>query len=241
VPNLTTRCTLPTQRDPSTAVEKYLAKIAPAATQKAVEQRAGRGRLIFALDATASREPTWDHACRLQGDMFEATAGFGGLDVQLAYYRGYDECKASRWLASAAELHRAMRRVKCEAGETQIERVLNHAIREAEARKVGALVFVGDSMEEKVDRLCCLAGDLGRLGLPLFLFREGSDPIAGSTFRQMASLSGGAYLGFDLAGIACLKGLLAAIAVYATGGPLALEHYTGQHREVLQITSQLKR
>jgi len=38
----------------------------------------GRGRLIFALDATASREPTWDRACRIQGEMFEATAGLGG-------------------------------------------------------------------------------------------------------------------------------------------------------------------
>ena len=45
----------------------------------------GRGRLIFALDATASREPTWDRACRIQGEMFEATAALGGLDIQLVF------------------------------------------------------------------------------------------------------------------------------------------------------------
>src|SRR3546814_9870581 len=37
-----------------------------------------RGRLIFAMDATASREPTWDRACRLQGEMFKETAALGG-------------------------------------------------------------------------------------------------------------------------------------------------------------------
>src|SRR6266581_9554105 len=119
----------------------------------------GRGRLIFALDATASREPSWDRACRIQGEMFEATAALGGLDVKLVYYRGFNECKSSKWMTTAAELHRVMRSVFCVGGETQIERVLSHAIRETRARKVNALVFVGDAMEEKVDRLCRLAGE----------------------------------------------------------------------------------
>ena len=121
----------------------------------------GRGRLIFALDATASREPTWDRACRIQGEMFEATAALGGLEIQLVFYRGFSECKASRWMTTAADLHRVMRSVFCVGGETQIERVLTHAIRETRSRKVNALVFVGDAMEEKVDRLCRLAGELG--------------------------------------------------------------------------------
>src|SRR6202795_4945964 len=96
----------------------------------------GRGRLTFALDATASRQPTWDRACRIQGEMFEATAALGGLDVKLVYYRGFTECKASRWMSHAAELHRVMRRVSCLGGETQIERVLAHALSETRARRV---------------------------------------------------------------------------------------------------------
>src|SRR5439155_18252134 len=68
---------------------------------------AARGRLIFALDATASREPSWDRACRIQGEMFEATAALGGLDVKLVYYRGFNECKASRWRSYAVfRLHK---------------------------------------------------------------------------------------------------------------------------------------
>src|SRR5216683_8059266 len=128
----------------------------------------GRGRLIFALDATASREPTWDRACRIQGEMFEATAGLGGLEIQLVFYRGFSECKSSRWMTNAAELHRVMRSVFCVGGETQIERVLSHALSETKKQRVGALVFVGDAMEEEVDRLCQLAGELGLNGVPVF-------------------------------------------------------------------------
>jgi hypothetical protein len=160
---------LPTERR-SAEVADFLDKLKRA---PAVHTGGGRGRLIFALDATASREPTWDRACRIQGEMFEATAGLGGLEIQLVYYRGFSECKASRWMTTAADLHRVMRSVFCVGGETQIERVLTHAIRETRSRKVNALVFVGDAMEEKVDRLCRHAGELGLLGVPIFLFHEG--------------------------------------------------------------------
>src|SRR5580693_8466559 len=191
----------------------------------AVRSGGGRGRLIFALDATASREPTWDRACRIQGEMFEATAGLGGLEIQLVYYRGFSECKASRWMTTAADLHRVMRSVFCVGGETQIERVLSHAIAETRRRKVNALVFVGDAMEEKVDRLCRHAGELGLLGVPIFIFHEGRDRVAAAAFKQIANLSRGAYLSFDLSSADRLKELLAAVAVYAAGGYRALSAY----------------
>ncbi len=201
-----------------------------------------RGRLIFALDATASREPTWDRACRIQGEMFEATAALGGLDVKLVYYRGFNECQASRWMSNAADLHRVMRAVSCLGGETQIERVLAHAIGETKRQRVGALVFVGDAMEESVDRLCQLAGELGLNGVPIFLFHEGNNPIVARAFQQMARLSRGAYLRFDLASASRLKDLLAAVAVYAAGGYRALTAY-GEKKggEVLRLTAQLER
>jgi hypothetical protein len=59
---------------------------------------ASTGRLIFALDATMSRQETWDMACSMQGDMFRTVASIGGLNVQLVYYRGLDECRASHWV-----------------------------------------------------------------------------------------------------------------------------------------------
>ncbi|HEY8872588.1 MAG TPA: VWA domain-containing protein [Stellaceae bacterium] len=201
----------------------------------------GRGRLIFALDATASREPSWDRACRLQGEMFEATAALGGLDVKLVYYRGFNECQASRWMSNAAELHRVMRRVSCLGGETQIERVLAHALGETRTRRVNAVVFVGDAMEENVDRLCQLAGELGLNGVPIFLFHEGHDPVAARAFQQIAKLSRGAYLRFDAGSADRLRDLLGAVAVYAAGGYRALTAY-GEKKggEVLRLTAQLQ-
>ena len=207
----------------------------------AVRPGGGRGRLIFALDATASREPTWDRACRIQGEMFEATAALGGLDVRLVFYRGFAECKASRWMQSAGDLHRAMRAVSCVGGETQIGRVLEHAIAETKRQRVHALVFVGDAMEENADHLCRLAGELGLLGTPVFIFHEGSDATAAAAFRQIAKLSRGAYLSFDLASADRLKELLAAVAVYAAGGYRALADYSAKKGgDIRLLTAQLQ-
>jgi hypothetical protein len=203
-------------------IDAFLAKVKAMPSVKAAS---GKGRLIFALDATASREATWDQACRLQGEMFEATAAIGGLDVQLVFYRGFKECRASRWLTAAAELHGAMRGVSCVGGSTQIGRVLAHAAKEARAGRVNALVFVGDAMEENVDELCRLAGELGLCGVPAFIFHEGDDEIAGRAFRQIAKLSGGAYCPFNTGSAKQLRELLGAVAAYAAGGRAALLDY----------------
>jgi hypothetical protein len=204
-------------------VEAFLRQVA---AMPAVQPASGRGRLIFALDATASREPTWDHACRLQGEMFEATASLGGLDVQLVFYRGFGECKASRWLSRTQDLHAAMRKVSCVGGETQIARVLKHAIDEAKAGRVNALVFVGDAMEEPLEGLLQLAGELALLNVPAFVFHEGDNPVAGRAFKEIARLSRGAYCPFNNASAQQLKELLGAVAVFAAGGRKALADYT---------------
>ncbi len=203
----------------------------------------GRGRLIFALDATASREPTWDHACHVQGEMFEATTGLRPLEIKLAFYRGFDECKVSRPLYSAAELHRVMRAVRCVGGHTQIERILDLAIREAQTDSPpSALIFVGDAMEERLDLLCHLAGALGTRHVPIFLLHEGDSSTTGRAFQQLAKLSGGACLPFDLSSIDRLKALLGAIAVFVTGGHVALESYAAKTGgDVLQLTHQLRK
>jgi len=201
----------------------------------------GRGRLIFAMDATASREPTWDRACQLQGEMFEATAELGGLDVQLVYFRGFGECRHSKWVADSRALVGLMTAVSCRGGFTQIGKVLRHAIKETKRERVGALVFVGDCMEEDVDALCHLAGELGLLGVPAFIFHEGGEPVAAGAFRQIARLTKGAYCSFDAASAAQLRDLLGAVAVYAAGGRKALEDY-GQRAgaTVLQIARQVR-
>ncbi len=206
----------------------------------AVKPGQQRGRLIFAMDATASREPAWDRACQLQGDMFRETAALGGLDIQLCYYRGYGEFEASPWLSSAAALLARMTSVSCRGGHTQIEKVLRQAVEQTRREKVQALVFVGDCMEENVDRLCHLAGELGVLGVPVFLFHEGDDPTAARAFREIARLTRGAYCAFDASSAAQLRDLLSAVAVYAAGGRRALEDFSHKRSEVVRrLTRQL--
>lgn len=181
-----------------------------------------RGRLIFALDATMSRQPTWDLACALQADMFQEAAAIGGLDVQLVYYRGVSECRASKWVSDPKRLSGLMERIDCRGGHTQIGRVLEHVRKEAKQQKVDAFVFVGDAMEEAVDSLCAKAGELALLGVPAFIFQEGRDPIAEQAFRELARLTGGAWCPFDAGAASQLRDLLRAAAAFAAGGHRAL-------------------
>ncbi|MEJ2386733.1 MAG: VWA domain-containing protein [Chromatiaceae bacterium] len=199
-----------------------------------------RGRLIFAMDATASREPTWDRAMQIQAEMFSETAALGGLEVQLCFYRGVMEMKASPWCEDADSLLGRMTRVRCAAGLTQIGRVLRHALDETRRGKVNALVFVGDCMEESAAMLAGLAGELGIQGLPAFVFQEGGDRVAEQSFRRIACLSGGAYCPFDSRSAQTLRDLLSAVAVFAAGGRKALEQF-GVRRggAVLQLTNQM--
>jgi len=184
---------------------------------------AARGRLIFALDATMSRQPTWDMACALQGEMFSAAASVGNLSVQLVYFRGHAESRASRWVNNAESLRGLMGKIDCQGGLTQIASVLLHAKRETEKKPLAALVYVGDSMEENIDELCSLAGELGLRGVKAFMFHDGREKQAETAFREIARLTGGAYLPFDGNSATDLKALLAAVATYAAGGRKALE------------------
>jgi hypothetical protein len=183
-----------------------------------------RGNLIFALDATASRKPTWDAACQLQAQMFREVAAIGSLSMQLVYYRGPadfgGECKASRWSDNPREIASLMSKITCEAGHTQIEKVLGHAIAEGARRKIGALVFVGDACEEHLDRLIQKAA---HLAMPAFLLQEGHDPIVYDCFSQIARMSHGASLPFDSGNVAQLAELLRAVALFSVGGMKALE------------------
>jgi hypothetical protein len=129
---------------------------------------------------------------------------------------------ATPWVDQPQDLIALMSRVTCLGGQTQIARVLRHGVEEAKRQRVGALVFVGDAMEEAVDDLCALAGQLGLLGVPAFMFHEGADSLAGAAFRQVAQLSGGAYCQFDSNSPQQLRELLRAVAVYAAGGRRAL-------------------
>ena len=189
--------------------------------EKLVEHTpAARGRLIFALDATASRQPTWDTACQLQAEMFKEAAAIGGLDVQLVYYRGLNECQASHWVSSPADLARLMGKITCAGGHTQIGKVLAHARREHRHQKVAALIFVGDAMEETARRSVSRRRQSrhARLHVP-----GGRRPVAEQAFREIARRTQAAPIAASIPDAAQqLRELLRAVAAFAAGGLTAL-------------------
>jgi len=199
-----------------------------------------RGRLVFALDATMSRQPTWDMACALQAEMFREAAALGSLDIRLVYYRGLNECRASGWISDSAQLAKLMSRIDCRGGNTQIGKVLSEARREAVASGVRAVVFVGDAMEEGIDDLCAKAGELGLLKVPVFMFQEGHDDTAEPAFREIARLTGGAWCRFDPGAAAQLRELLRAAAAYAAGGREALQRLSKPGSGAAKLIGQMK-
>ena len=219
-------------------IDAFLAQVRALGPSTAAGQR---GRLIFALDATMSRQPMWDTACQLQADMFRETAAIGGLDVQLVYFRGIGECRASRWVSDARQLAGLMEKIDCRGGHTQIGKILSHARQENEKKKVQALVFVGDAMEEAIDDLAAAAGTLGLLGVPAFVFQEGHDPIAEQAYREIARLSRGAYGRFDPGAAHELGELLRAAAAYAAGGMRALADLSAKRSTgAMRLLEQMK-
>jgi len=212
---------LPSQRSSQTQVTKFLEQ----ANKPSVQAKKVTGRLIFAIDATASRQPSWDRACHLQAQMFQAADAIGGLAVQLCYYRGYQEFYHSPWCYDSHSLLSQMTQVRCLGGYTQIGKVLAHAVTEAKQGRVNALIFIGDALEESIDELCQWAGKLGVLQCPVFAFQEGFDPGVAHAFRQIAYLSSGAYHAFDESSAKELSELLNAVAVFASGGEKALSDF----------------
>jgi hypothetical protein len=210
---------LPAQ--PSQRVAAFLEKV----------QTSHRGRLIFALDATASRQPTWDVSMKLQAEMFAEAGHVGGLEIQLVYYRGLDECKASHWTNDARELAQTMSRIICVSGPTQIGKILDHARKEHQHQPINAVVFVGDAMEESPPTLFDAAAGLG---VPLFVFQEGADPEVARVFAEMARLTKGAHCKFSSGSARELAELLRAVAAFAVGGLQALsDQRTDSARKLL--------
>jgi hypothetical protein len=227
----------PTIRPASKGVTAFLEQAAKVPARAADGKN---GRLIFAMDATASRGPTWQEAMSIQTDMFQEAATVGGLDVQLVYYRGLGDFGASPWTANADRMISLMRSVSVVGGHTQIERVLRHAVDAAKQGKINAMVFIGDAVEESPDLIAAAAGQLALRGVPVFVFHEGGGEPAGTVFRQIAHITHGAYSIFDARSPQQLRDLLKAVAIFAAGGRKALEDFGKKAGGVaLRLTHQM--
>ncbi|MEM6682399.1 MAG: VWA domain-containing protein [Pseudomonadota bacterium] len=196
-------------------------------------------KLIFALDATMSRQPTWAIATEQQAEMFAAAQDVGGLNVQVMFFRGQGELRKSSWTTSPAQLADKMSKVTCRGGYTQIARVLRDVEHSARRDKVKALVYVGDAAEENPDLLCELAAQLALLGVKIFMFQEGDSPNVTALFKELARISGGAYGQFDHNSAGRLRALLRAVGAYTAGGLDRLRTLAKDDAEAAAVLKQL--
>ncbi len=220
---------------PSDNISSFLKKVNNVKTMSLHGRKAGR--LAFIIDATASRQPTWDRACQIQAQMFKAAEQVGSLSIQLIYYRGLDEVHASTWKSDSHSLMQEMSAVNCQAGETQIHTTLEYLLRETSLQAVTAAVFIGDACEEATQGIYDIAGRLGVQKTPVFMFQENYYPGVEEIFRNIARLSGGAYCRFDSDSADLLAELLSAVAVYAAGGQQALKSFAKDKSQQLQSMS----
>ncbi|MEM7570849.1 MAG: VWA domain-containing protein [Pseudomonadota bacterium] len=232
-----TKSVAPLQQDAKTnSVSSFLQDVHQA---PAIHKAKQRGRVIFALDATMSRAPTWRMARQVQSEMFAAAEEVGGLDVQIVFFRGQGELRKSAWTRSPATLADRMARVQCRGGLTQISRVLKHTERESADQPVHALIYIGDAVEENPDVISDLAGQLALRNCKIFAFQEGRDVGAERVFREMARMTQGAYARFDAASAETLKALLRAVGAYAAGGIQALKKLAAKDRQASLLLTQM--
>jgi hypothetical protein len=199
---------------------KAVASATPRETLAKALAPSGRPRLLFAMDATASREPSWQLAQTITGAMFAAVPG--ALDVALAYHGGGRLKEVTPFAADTRAFLDKVHTVQCEAGGTALTALLEAATTIA---RLKALIYVGDCFEEDPAVAGALAQQLRLKGVRVFVFHDTTSQQQGydvdgarAVFAQLAAVTSGVLLPFDADALDQVKALLEAIAVYAVGG-----------------------
>ena len=198
--------------------------------RKTRERRASREtreiNLIFALDATWSRQHFWEISKDIQASMFSTAARIRGrFATQLVYYSGLTQngtVASSPWYNHALALDEEMQKVSCQAGTTQIGKVFRHAIAENRKRKINALVLVADACEEYEEDLLPLARELKENNISFFLFDDtkGSATPQEDTpaiFEHVAQAADGKRVEFYIENIHILGEYLTGVIAASTG------------------------
>jgi hypothetical protein len=175
-----------------------------------------RPRLIFAVDATASREQAWAAARQVTDTLVKALPG--ELDVALAVHGGSRVHTFTAFTNNAATLRDRAAGVTCEAGLTRLLPILSASVRRPAIRVV---VYIGDVFEESLPEGRRLADAMGEQGTKLIVLHDTADPAArrdAEMFWDLARRTGGCVLPFDASASSRLRDLLSAVAVYAVGG-----------------------
>jgi hypothetical protein len=200
-----------------------------------------RPRLVFAVDATASREPAWAAARQVTDALFKALPG--ALDVALAVHGGSRVHTFTPFTNDANTLRDRAAGVTCHAGSTRLLPILAACLRQQGVRVV---VYIGDVFEESVPRGRQLTDAMNAHGAKLIVLHDMADPVArrdAEVFWDLAKRTGGCVLPFDASAPGRLRDRWSAVAVYAVGGEkllrdrqsdlpgavALLEHLAGRH------------
>jgi hypothetical protein len=175
-----------------------------------------RPRLIFAVDATASREPAWAAARQVTDALVKALPG--ELDVALAVHGGSRVHTFTAFINEANTLRDRAAGVSCQAGMTRLLPILSASLKHPGIRIV---IYVGDVFEESLLQGRRLADLMSAQKTKLIVLHDTADPGArrdAEVFWDLAKRTGGCVLPFDASAPGRLRDLLSAVAVYAVGG-----------------------
>jgi hypothetical protein len=175
-----------------------------------------RPRLVFAVDATASREPAWTAARQVTDALVKALPG--ELDVALAVHGGSRVHTFTSFTDDARTLRDLAAGVDCHAGMTRLLPILATSLKRQAVRVV---IYIGDVFEESLPQGRQLADQMGARGIKLIVLHDTTDRGArrdAEVFRDLAKRTGGCVLPFDATASGRLRDILSAVAVYAVGG-----------------------
>lgn len=183
----------------------------------------GAHRLVFSLDATASRQATWRVAQGLTVQMFDALPE--GLEIALAYHSGGRMRPWSPFTRAADRLRKEITQVTCEVGETALNAILDQSM---EIPSLRAMIYIGDCFEEDEDDAIHLAHKLHLKGVRCFFFQDRLSPhsemgYVSQVFGEIAKITEGALFDFDQRSPKRTGEEMQAIARLAAGGIAALE------------------
>lgn len=181
----------------------------------------GRPRLIFAVDATASREPAWRAARGVTDSLVKALPG--ALDVALAVHGGGRVHTFTPYTTAANTLRDRAAGVMCKAGFTRLLPIMASAVKDPGVKVV---IYIGDVFEESLARGRRLADSMGARGTRLIVLHDTADPAArghAEIFWDLAKRTGGCVLPFEAGASRKLHDLVSAVAVYAVGGERLLQ------------------
>jgi hypothetical protein len=175
-----------------------------------------RPRLVFAVDATASREPAWAAARQVTDALVKALPG--ELDVALAVHGGSRVHTFTAFTSDARTLRDLAAGVDCHAGMTRLLPILAASLKRQAVRVV---IYIGDVFEESLPQGRQLADQMGAQGIKLIVLHDTADRSArrdAEVFWDLAKRTGGCVLPFDATASGRLRDILSAVAVYAVGG-----------------------